>query len=65
MSAAIEIIEINNLPVLDFVKSPEITNSPKSKHAEINRSTAYSFLHFNQHNTYYKLLNMLKVKNVT
>ena len=37
------IIEIENLRILYFVnvKSPQITNSQKSKHAEITRSTIY------------------------
>ena len=39
--SAILIIEIKNLKILDFVKSPQITNSRKSKHAKITRSTVY------------------------
>ena len=37
------IIEIENLRILYFVnvKSPQITNSRKSKHAKITRSTIY------------------------
>ena len=39
--SVILIIEIEHLRILDFVKSPQITNSRKSKHAQITRSTVY------------------------
>ena len=39
--SAILIIEIEHLRILDFVKSPQITNSRKSKHAKMTRSTVY------------------------
>ena len=35
------IIEIEHLRILAFLKSPQITNSRKSKHAKITRSTVY------------------------
>ena len=40
------IIEIDNSRILDVAKSPKITNSQKSKHAKITRSTVY--LHHTQ-----------------
>ena len=35
------IIEIDNSRISNFMKSPKITNSRKSKHAKITRSTVY------------------------
>ena len=34
-------IENDNLRIRDFMKSPQITNSRKSKHSKITRSTVY------------------------
>ena len=36
------IIEIDNSRILDVAKSPKITNSRKSKHAKITRSTLFN-----------------------
>ena len=33
-----------NLQILNFVKSPQIKNSRKFKHANITRSTVYNFI---------------------